>query len=234
VADSRTREELADDADDGSAGPIGALDAHDLALLEVGEAGVRLGDVGAHHDHGEVAPAAAAGARRHRFRLAWLQLQALRLSGSASPSLFWAVTRIWTGGPMVDGSEWVLAHLSEQNTQRCQALQRTLVLVEFDFGELDTVTRVAVEQRVMDASASNSSSLPDTEGYTSTSLKQASNQTYSTKAASISTCQNCVHGSGVFLPWAAAFTIQIRNMIPISRCSCPSPPDLAAVMHAPI
>jgi hypothetical protein len=139
VADSRTREELADDTDDGSAGPIGALDAHDLALLEVGEAGVRLGEavvprvavggneercagagVGAHHDHGEVAPAAAAGARRHRFRLAWLQLEALRLSGSASLSLFWAVTRIWTGGPMVNGSEWVLAHLSEQNTQRCQ------------------------------------------------------------------------------------------------------------------
>jgi len=93
--DSRTREELADDADDGSAGPIGALDAHDLALLEVVEAGVRLGEVGeavvphiavgggeergagvgrevgAHHDHGEVVPAAAAaGARRHR--LAWL------------------------------------------------------------------------------------------------------------------------------------------------------------------
>lgn len=93
MVDSRTREVLADDADDGSAGPIRALDAHDLELLEVGEAGVRLGEVreavvphlavsggeergagvgsevGAHHDHGEVAPAAA-GARRHR--LAWL------------------------------------------------------------------------------------------------------------------------------------------------------------------
>jgi hypothetical protein len=94
VVDSRTREKLADDADDGSACPIRALDAHDLALLEVGEAGVRLSEdgeavvphlvvgggeergagvdreVGSHHDHGEVAP--AAGARRHRFRLAYL------------------------------------------------------------------------------------------------------------------------------------------------------------------
>jgi hypothetical protein len=34
---ARTREELADDADDGSSSPVGALDAHDLELLEVGE-----------------------------------------------------------------------------------------------------------------------------------------------------------------------------------------------------
>lgn len=46
VADSLTGEELADDAYDGSAGPVGALDAHDLELLEVGEGGVALGEVG--------------------------------------------------------------------------------------------------------------------------------------------------------------------------------------------
>jgi hypothetical protein len=85
----RTREELADDADDGSAGPVCALDAQDLELLEVGEvvwvgevgeavvplvavgageergAGVRR-EVGAQHEHGEVAAAAAAGARGAR------------------------------------------------------------------------------------------------------------------------------------------------------------------------
>jgi hypothetical protein len=33
----RTREELANDADDGSVGPVRALDARDLELLEVGE-----------------------------------------------------------------------------------------------------------------------------------------------------------------------------------------------------
>ena len=96
-ADSRTREELADDADDGPAGPVGALDAHDLELLEVGEAGVGLGlgevgeavvpvlavgvgeergacvgrEVGAQHEHGEVALTGGGGARRHRRGVGW-------------------------------------------------------------------------------------------------------------------------------------------------------------------
>jgi len=91
--DSRTREELANDADDSPAGPVGALDAHDLELLEVGEAGVGLGlgevgeavvpvlavgvgeergacvgrEVGAQHEHGEVALTGGGGARRHRL-----------------------------------------------------------------------------------------------------------------------------------------------------------------------